>query len=219
MCRVAIVRSELPSVCATIRAVSPSALTRPNALFRIGSALEVAWLPDTSGLLVVAQATSGSPFQIWQLSYPSGQLSRVTNDLDAYTSISLTADSHRLFAVQNDLLSNLWVVTRGEGGSTQQITFGRGKREGYDGLGWLSDNRIAYSSLASGSPEAWAVDADGSNPKQLTQGTRLNPGRTKGLPLGPPFRSKNLPAAQLRPRRSMTSSRQLLSRSVKLTPI
>ena len=35
-------------------------------------------------------------------------------------------------------------------------------------VGWLSDNRIAYSSLASGSPEIWAVDADGSRLKQLT---------------------------------------------------
>src|SRR5260370_250804 len=42
-------------------------------------------------------------------------------------------------------------------------------REGYERLRWLSDNRIAYSSSASGNPEVWAVDADGSHPKQLTQ--------------------------------------------------
>ena len=97
------------------------------------SAGEVAWLPDASGLLVVAQATSGAPFQIWQLSYPGGQLSRITNDLDNYSSISLTADSRMLLAMQNNLLSNLCVVARGEGGSTQPINSGRGKREGYDG--------------------------------------------------------------------------------------
>jgi eukaryotic-like serine/threonine-protein kinase len=132
-------------------------------------AWEVAWLADGSGLVVVAQATTGSPLQIWQLSYPGGQLSRVTNDLDTYSSVSLTADSHMLFAVQNNLLSNLCIMARTESGRAQPITFGRGKREGYDGLAWLSDNRIAYSSSASGNPEVWAVDADGSHPKQLTQ--------------------------------------------------
>ena len=137
------------------------------------SAFEVTWLPDASGLLVVAQATSGSPLQIWQLLYPSGQLSRVTNDLDNYRSISFTADSHMLFAVQNNLLSNLCVVARGEGGSTQPITFGRGKREGYDGLGWLSDDTIGYSSSASGNPEVWAVDAEGNHPRQLTHETNF----------------------------------------------
>ncbi|HET9308718.1 MAG TPA: protein kinase [Candidatus Sulfotelmatobacter sp.] len=136
-------------------------------------ASEVTWLPDASGLLVVAQVTSGSPFQIWQLLYPSGQLSRVTNDLDNYGSISLTADSHMLFAVQNNLLSNLCVVARGAGSITQPVTSVRGKREGYDGLGWLSDNRIVYSSLASGNPEVWAVDADGDHPKQLTHETNF----------------------------------------------
>jgi Tol biopolymer transport system component len=133
------------------------------------SAGEVAWLPDASGLLVVAQATPGSPSQIWQLSYPDGHLSRVTNDLNTYSSISLTADSHMLFAVQNNLLSNLCIVpSGGSSRNAQQISFGQGKDEGYFGLAWLSNTTIAYSSSAGGNPEVWGVDADGNHPKQLT---------------------------------------------------
>ena len=138
------------------------------------AAFDVVWLPDASGMLVLAQATSGSPSQIWRLSYPGGQLSRVTNDLDNYSSISLTSDSRMLFAVQNNLLSNVCVVpSTGNDATAQQITFARSGKEGYGGLGWVSDNRIVYSSSASGNPEVWAVDADGSYSKQLTHETNF----------------------------------------------
>jgi Tol biopolymer transport system component len=130
----------------------------------------VVWLPDSSGLVLVAGATPSSVPQLWHLSYPGGQLSKITNDLDAYASPSLTADSHTLAVVQNDLLSNLCVLPRGQTTGRRQITSGRGKQEGYAGLTWLSNDRLAYSSLASGSPEVWAVDADGNHPKQITRG-------------------------------------------------
>jgi Tol biopolymer transport system component/predicted Ser/Thr protein kinase len=132
--------------------------------------VEVTWLPDSSGLVLVAGATPTSTPQLWQLSYPGGQLSKITNDLDAYSSLSLTADAHTLAVVQNDLLSNLCVLPRGQTSGLQQITSGRGKQEGFAGLTWLSNDHLAYSSLASGSPQVWAVDADGNHPKQITPG-------------------------------------------------
>ena len=130
---------------------------------------EVTWLPDSSGLVLVGGATPTTTPQLWQLSYPGGQLSKITNDLDAYSSLSLTADGHTLAVVQNDLLSNLCVLPRGQTSGSQQITSGRGKQEGFAGLTWLSNDHLAYSSLAGGSPQVWAVDADGSHPKQITQ--------------------------------------------------
>jgi serine/threonine protein kinase/Tol biopolymer transport system component len=130
---------------------------------------EVTWLPDSSGLLLVAGATPASSPQLWQLSYPGGKLSKITNDLDAYSSLSLTADGHTLAAVQNDLLSNLCVLPRSQTSGAQPITSGRGKQEGYTGLTWLSNDHLAYSSLAGGSPQVWGVDADGSHQKQITQ--------------------------------------------------
>ncbi|MGH9430119.1 MAG: protein kinase domain-containing protein [Terriglobia bacterium] len=128
----------------------------------------LAWLPDSSGLVVTVEASSGSPSQLWQLSYPGGQVRRITNDLENYSSVSLTADSHALVAVQTDLLSNLCVLPAGERNQAQHITSGPGKQEGYGGLSWLNDGRITYASSASGSPEVWAVNADGSQARQLT---------------------------------------------------
>ena len=129
----------------------------------------VTWLPDSSGLLVTAEGSPGSPSQLWQLSYPGGEVRRITNDLETYSNVSLTADSHALVAVQSDLLSNLYVLPPGEKKRAQQITSGPGKQEGYGGLSWLGDDRIAYTSKAGGSPEVWAVNVDGSHATQLTR--------------------------------------------------
>jgi serine/threonine protein kinase len=131
---------------------------------------EVTWLPDSSGLIVAAGARQSSSPQLWQVRYPEGKLSRITNDLDSYASPSLTSDSHTLAAVQNSLISNICVSPFTGSSSTQQITAGRGKQEGHDGLTWLADNRLAYSSLASGNPEVWTVEADGTHQRQITHG-------------------------------------------------
>jgi Tol biopolymer transport system component len=132
--------------------------------------LGVTWLPDSGGLVVAAKASSGSPSQLWQLTYPDGRVQKITNDLDSYSSVHSTANAHALVAVQSDLLSNLYVLSPGETNHDQQITFGPGKRDGYGGLSWLADDRIAYASSAGGSPEVWAVNAAGSHPRQLTHG-------------------------------------------------
>ena len=67
------------------------------------------------------------------------------------------------------MLSNLCVLPPGEKNRAQQITSGPAKQEGYGGLSWLGDDRIAYTSKAGGSPEVWAVNVDGSHAKQLTR--------------------------------------------------
>jgi serine/threonine protein kinase len=131
---------------------------------------EVTWLPDSKGLVMAAAATYSSFPQLWQVSYPEGDIRRITNDLNSYASPSLTSDSNTLAAVQSDLVSNLCVLSGGESSRTKQITDGLGKREGQGGIAWLSDKRLAYTSLASGRPEIWAIDTDGAHAMQLTQG-------------------------------------------------
>jgi serine/threonine protein kinase len=131
---------------------------------------EVTWLPDSKGLVLAAGATSSSSPQLWQVSYPEGDIRRITNDLNSYASPTLTSNAHTLVAVQNDLVSNLCILPTGKSSQTREITAGLGKREGRGGIAWLSDQRLAYTSLASGRPEIWAIDIDGEHAKQLTQG-------------------------------------------------
>jgi serine/threonine protein kinase/Tol biopolymer transport system component len=128
----------------------------------------VAWLSDGSGVITTAQEQAGSPFQIWQISYPEGEAHTITNDLNTYHNPSLTADSSALVTVLADTTSNVWVAPTGEWTSARQLT--SGKENGWieGGMTWTPDGKIVYRSRAGGNPDIWIMDADGRNQKQLT---------------------------------------------------
>jgi serine/threonine protein kinase/Tol biopolymer transport system component len=133
----------------------------------------LAWLPDGSGLVMIARdraSAPGSPYQIWQLSYPDGEAHRITNDFYSYRSVSLTADSRTLITVQEEALTNLWVTRPGESDRARQITSKLGRSYSTDGgdMDWTPDGKIVYQSRASGNSNIWMTEPDGSHQKQLT---------------------------------------------------
>ncbi len=70
------------------------------------------WLRDGSGLVVIAAEEQDSNSQIWFVSYPSGKVRRITNDLNDYLNVSLTADSSSLVTVQFERVSDIWMAPR-----------------------------------------------------------------------------------------------------------
>jgi len=139
---------------------------RPISDKRWAQIVEMLWLRDGSGLVMTASEQESDPLQIWYLSYPDGETHKVTNDLNDYASLGLTADSTGLLAVQSAASSNIWIVPHGETGRAVQITFT--KVDGFKGMSWTPDNHLVYESRASGNSDLWIADALGSNPKQLT---------------------------------------------------
>jgi eukaryotic-like serine/threonine-protein kinase len=135
--------------------------------------LRVAWLADSSGFVLGAQDSANGPIQLWELSYPEGQARRITNDLNDYVDLDMTADSGALVTVLREVRSNLWLGSRSALSQARQISFGVATQEGLFGLAWTAEGRIAYGSLASGRRELWVMDADGSHPRQLTSGADL----------------------------------------------
>jgi Tol biopolymer transport system component/predicted Ser/Thr protein kinase len=144
-----------------------------GAVKRIGSkgwrhVLRVAWLSDSSGLVLGAQESPNRPVQLWELSYPDGQARRITNDLNDYVDLDVTADSRALVSVLREVRSNLWLESRNSSNQGKQISFGAATQDGIFGLAWTAEGRIAYASLASGGRELWMVDPDGAHSRQLT---------------------------------------------------
>lgn len=135
----------------------------------------VAWLPDRSALLIAARdraSAPGTPAQIWQVAYPSGEPRQLTHDSSQFDSLSLTADGKTLVATRSELRSNVWVVSGGDYTNARQVTAGR--ENGNNGCAWTPDGHIVYTSSMSGYLDIWVMNADGSAPRQLTSGTDAN---------------------------------------------
>jgi Tol biopolymer transport system component len=117
----------------------------------------------------------GTP-QIWQVAYPSGARSRVTNDLNAYIGTSLSADGRSLATIQVESTSEIFVAN-GAGREPLKLTHNSKSDDGTNGIAWLPDGRLVYTSGSSGVPQLWICDGDGNNARQLTSapGPALNP--------------------------------------------
>jgi Tol biopolymer transport system component len=130
----------------------------------------LAWLPDKSGVLFLGTDGIGSTLtqQISLLPYPSGEVRRITNDLNLYFGLSLTADGRTISTVQNSVISNIWVIPPGDPSRTVQIKSGGSNFDGMGGLAWTPDGRVVYSSMAGGAHDIWIMNGNGSGQKQLT---------------------------------------------------
>ncbi len=126
----------------------------------------LAWLSDGSGIVAAVFEPATAPTQIWILPYPSGKPYQITNDLNNYGSIGLTADSKILLAGQFETTSGIWLISNINSSPPKAVK--QGKHHHFNFLSWTGDNRILYASSASSNRDIWTINADGSNQKQLT---------------------------------------------------
>jgi Tol biopolymer transport system component/DNA-binding winged helix-turn-helix (wHTH) protein len=145
---------------------------------------DVAWEADQRSLLVRARETEVSPWQIWRISYPDGKANRVTDDINNYDDLSLSADSRFLVVSQRLGNFNIWVMPTHEPNRAKQLTFGAAvsANDGVFGIAVLPEGRIVYTSPRGGNVDLWQMESDGSGQKQLTK----NAGDFNGQPRAAP---------------------------------
>jgi serine/threonine protein kinase/Tol biopolymer transport system component len=146
----------------------------------------VTWLPDMSGLLIVASEETSAFQQIWLISYPGGAARRVTNDTSNYVGLSLTSDGTNLITTKTENPISIWVMpVKGtqstlnvsdslyiDADSAKQINVtnftGTAEFEGFASLAWTPEQRILYVSEESGNADIWSMNEDGTDRRQLT---------------------------------------------------
>jgi Tol biopolymer transport system component len=135
----------------------------------------VQWLPDMTGLLVVAGDNPGATM-LWHVNYADGRVRRVTNDLNAYRAIGLTQDGKKFTTVQAQGLVNIWVVPEGDVAKAVRLPTGNVSFYSANGnnISWAPDGRIAFVSNEGGKADIWLADPDGGNRKQLTANNGMN---------------------------------------------
>jgi serine/threonine protein kinase/Tol biopolymer transport system component len=135
---------------------------RPLSQKRWAWVYDLAWVPDGRGLVANTQERNGGPIQVVYVSYANGVVHRITNDLNTYFDVSVTADSRGVATVQFEASLDVWVAPMAALDSAKPITT--------DGQGggpmWSPDGRIVDFSWADGN--IWLMESDGSNRKPLT---------------------------------------------------
>ena len=138
---------------------------------------QLVWTADGRGFVLGASEKEAGSFeaqQLWFVSYPQGEARRITNDLNNYTGISLTADSNRLVTVQSETSSSIWLAPNADANRATRTTSGAGQIDGRDGLDWMPDGNIVYASNASGNLDLWKIDTASGQQKQLTEDSHIN---------------------------------------------
>ncbi len=106
---------------------------------------------------------------------------RLTNDLESYFWLSLSADGRMLVTRQQRIISHLWLLTDGDVKKARQLTFGGRNLDGYVGLAWTPDGKIVFSAFASNITDLYSMNADGSNRVQLTANAGQDNNLSDGL--------------------------------------
>jgi Tol biopolymer transport system component/predicted Ser/Thr protein kinase len=133
---------------------------------------DVQWMPHGGAFLIdgIDRTPSTSP-QLWALSFPDGERRRITNDLNGYVGVSVSADGKRLATVQSTSDTRVWVVPAAGGAGTEVALSGR--FPGRAGLVWTPDGRLVFNAQSGGVQQVWMAKADGSDARQLTNAERF----------------------------------------------
>jgi Tol biopolymer transport system component len=126
------------------------------------------WMPDGRSFLVDGidlSPRSPTP-QIWRVSYPAGERTRITNDLNAYIGVSLSADGQSIATVQTERHARIQVASL-HGASWTVLSKSDQRADGITGLSWMPDGRLVFTAAASGQPQLWIADGDGRNEREI----------------------------------------------------
>jgi Tol biopolymer transport system component/DNA-binding winged helix-turn-helix (wHTH) protein len=145
-------------------AAEPQRLTFDNTSIR-----GLSWTPDGKEL-VFASRRGGSNYGLWKISKADGVLERLTaNERDIY-SPTISHQGNRLSYTQSMSDANIWQfdLTKNKP-QDQQLHLLIASTLEENGPQYSADGkRIVFASRRSGSFEIWICDADGRNPRQLT---------------------------------------------------
>jgi Tol biopolymer transport system component len=124
-------------------------------------------------LVVKPSSIEDDIFSLWHLSYPGGKLRQLTDSLSFFErrSLSLTANSNALVAVQMQGTRNIWILPDADASRARQLTFDSVGYTGYAGLSLMPDGGIVYARLVNEQQTIWIMDAEGKNNNQLTPET------------------------------------------------
>lgn len=126
------------------------------------------WMPDGKRLLIVARAADEPSSQIWIYDLAAGAAERLTNDLENYFWLSISADGQKIVARQQQLIAHLWQLPDADLTKAAQITSGVRARDGIRGLLWTPDGKIVFTAIDGSVARLYSIEANGGSRVSLT---------------------------------------------------
>jgi DNA-binding winged helix-turn-helix (wHTH) protein/Tol biopolymer transport system component len=111
------------------------------------------WLPDGETLIVLAKEL-GRESQVWKLFYPSGEVQRISNGLNSFEKVSVSADGKKILAMQSVRNSNIFVAESKNLAEFQPLTTSNSGNLGETSLDWIDNEKIIYASADEKNPSA-----------------------------------------------------------------
>ena len=132
---------------------------------------KILWLPDKTGLLMTGQTDFNDLRQVWKVSYPSGEVKKITGSQNNLTGLSGTEDCGAILLTQSSVNAELYVAPTEK--PDNLISLG----QVIGSASWSPDGKLFYDSGFMGNNSVWTMNADGTNPGQLTAGksSDINP--------------------------------------------
>jgi eukaryotic-like serine/threonine-protein kinase len=128
---------------------------------------QIAWLPDGSAVVFAAGVgETALNAQLWEVSYPSGDARRITNDLNFYMGATITSDASALATVQVTMEGTIWLTNMGGAdsfSSPRQVTSGIDRADGLAGLSWVTPGKLLFGYYRSGTIHFATTALDGGN--------------------------------------------------------
>ena len=131
----------------------------------------LAWLPRGDGVFV--SGTRGprryqDAAQVWYLSYPEGELTRLTSGLSDIVDLSLDRDGSTMVVNQVESEMSLWILPGSKTQAAYQIAVSTRSAHWYSIPAWTPDGRIIYQARNADDLDLWISQPDGSEAYALT---------------------------------------------------
>lgn len=127
----------------------------------------IAWRPDGKSIYALSKEPDKGR-QLFRIDYPSGNVSRVTNDLGLYEGISITRDGRRLVTEVRSLTSNIWLIPGDGRSEPRALTTGKYGHFGLGDLKFATENRVIFDGRADVERELWAINLRDGRQTRLT---------------------------------------------------
>jgi Tol biopolymer transport system component len=117
-------------------------------------------------VLIVTAVSPGDLRQLWTVRRDTGEVTRLTNDLNTYGRVSITGDGKSMVAVQSQISQTIWAATGNDNSRFERVTTTPLSLR--TAVAWTVDGKIIYTDPADGYRNIWRMDPNGANPQRLT---------------------------------------------------